>query len=367
MHTRASHNMLSYIKESGSALDRTLRQAQPGLDDLGAEARGRGCTRVVLSGVGSSYTAAWAAKYAFDNLVDVPTYLLPSTELSYYPALFGRESLVAVLSRSGERRFVIDALRFAERSESLTVAITGAAGSLMAQEASRVILTAEGPEAAFPKTKSVTAGIGVFLGLASALATGTNEEIREFRQSLGRSPELIDRAVQMAAAPIEAITESLLGCNRVIVAGTGGNAGATMEMEVKLQESALVTTQWMDTGNLFHGPLCLLDDSWLVILLVTEDDAELSSEAFGLVRALGGRTLGLIPSGLDVKTQPDYTIPLPKAPDRHVEALVYLPALQLLAYHWTVAQGFDPDSPPGSDLILNALLPEGRMEPEASL
>ena len=367
LSTRASHNMLSYIKESGLALDRTLHQAQPSLDELSVEAYRRGCRRVVLSGVGSSYTAAWAAKYAFDNLVDIPTYLLPSTELSYYPALLGPESLVTVLSRSGERRFVIDALRFAERSGSLTVAVTGAAGSLMAQEASRVILTAEGPEAAFPKTKSVTAGIGAFLGLASALAASNRKEIEGFRHSLERSPELIDQAVLMAAAPIEAVTESLLGCSRVIVAGTGANAGAAMEMEVKLQESALVTTQWMDTGNLFHGPLCLLDNSWLVILLVTEDDVNLSSEAFGLVKALGGRTLGLIPSGLELKTQPDYTIPLPKAPDRYVEALVYLPVLQLLAYHWTVAQGLDPDSPPGSDLILNALLPEGRLEPEANL
>jgi glucosamine 6-phosphate synthetase-like amidotransferase/phosphosugar isomerase protein len=235
----------------------------------------------------------------------------------------------------------------------------------MAQGAARVVLTSEGPEAAFPKTKSVTAGIGVFLGLALALMGETDARSGAFRDSLGLAPGLIDKAVEMAAEPVRAITDLLLACNRVIVAGTGGNSGAAMEMEVKLQESALVTTQWMDTGNLFHGPLCLLDNSWLVILLVTEEDARLSSEAFRLVKALGGRTLGLVPSGLELETQPDYAIPLPSSPDRYVEALVYLPVLQLLAYHWTVAQGLDPDAPPGSDVILGALLPEGRLEPEA--
>ena len=266
MGTLTSHNMLLYIQESGLALERTLRKAQPSLDELAAEAYGRGCKRVVLSGVGSSYTAAWAAKYAFDNLVGLPTYVLPSTELSYYPSLFGPESLAAVLSRSGERRFVIDGLDYAQRAGSFTVAMTGAAGSLMAQGADRVVLTSEGPEAAFPKTKSVTAGIGVFLSLALALMEKADERSISFRDSLALAPRLIDQAVEMAADPVRALTEVLLACNRVIVAGTGANSGAAMEMEVKLQESALVTTQWMDTGNLFHGPLCLLDDSWLVIL-----------------------------------------------------------------------------------------------------
>jgi fructoselysine-6-P-deglycase FrlB-like protein len=359
--------MLSYIKENGSALDRTLRQAQPSLDELAAEAYERDCKRVVLSGVGSSYTAAWAAKYAFDNLVGLPTYVLPSTELSYYPALFAPETLAVVLSRSGERRFVIDALDYAQKAGAFTVAVTGAAGSLMAQSAARVILTSEGPEASFPKTKSVTAGIGTFLGLALALMGKANERADQFRASLALAPTLIDQAVEMASDPVRVVTETLLQCNRVIVAGTGGNSGAAMEMEVKLQESALVTTQWMDTGNLFHGPLCLLDDTWLVILLVTKEDAPLSSEAFRLVKSLGGRTLGLIPSGVRLETEPDYAIHLPTSPDRYVEALVYLPVLQLLAYHWTVAQGLDPDAPPGSDVILGALLPEGRLEPEAHL
>jgi len=356
--------MLSYILESGQALERTLREAQPSLDEVSQEARRRACKRVVLSGVGSSYTAGWAAKFAFDEVTDLPTYLVPSTELSYYPALAGSETLVAVLSRSGERRFVIDALRWAQGAGSFTVAVTGAAGSLMAQEASRVVVTSEGPEASFPKTKSVTAGIGAFLGLALALSDSTSAKSRKLRDSLGHAPGLVDQAVEMAVTPTAEVADDLLKCTQVIVAGTAANTGAAMEMEVKLQESALVTTQWMDTGNLFHGPLCLLDDSWLVTLLVTKQDSELSSEAFRLVRSLGGRTLGLIPPDVQLETWPDLVIPVPAVPSRTIEALVYLPALQLLAYHWTVAKGLNPDAPPGSDVILNALLPEGRLEPE---
>lgn len=357
--------MHSYILESGQALGRTLREARPALDEVGAEARRRGCKKVILSGVGSSYTAGWAAKFAFDEVCPLTTYLLPSTELSYYPNLVGSEALVAILSRSGERKFVIDAMEWAEGAGSFTVAMTGAAGSLMADKASRVVLTAEGPEASFPKTKSVTAGMGAFLGLAAALSDPDDPRTRNLEQHLRLLPALVDQAVELAAAPVAGVVDNLLKCTQVIVAGTGGNAGAAMETDIKLQESALVTTQWMDTGNLVHGPLCLLDESWLAVVLATEQDAKLASDAVRLVKALGGRTLVLAPDTVRLDTEPDHLVPVPLVPSRTIEAPVYLAPLQLLAYHWTVAKGLDPDKPQGADVIMNAMLPEGRVEAEA--
>lgn len=163
MSTFARHNMFSYVMENGIALERTLREASPAIRQVAEEARGRGCRRLVLTGVGSSYTAAVAAKPAFDSLVDIPAYVIPATELSYYPSLLNSEALVLLLSRSGERKLLVDALAMAQSSGAFTVLLTGNGDSLMAQQARRVIVTSEGPEASFPKTKSVTAGIGAFL------------------------------------------------------------------------------------------------------------------------------------------------------------------------------------------------------------
>lgn len=356
-----SYKMLSYIMENGPALQRSLFQAQQSINEIAMEARRRSCKRVVLSGLGSSYTAALAARPAFDALVDIPTYVLPSTEVASNTSLLGSDALVVVLSRSGERKFVIDACRTAQQTGALTIAVTGAGGSLMAQTATRVILTSEGPESSFPKTKSVIAGIGVFLALALALAED-HEDAEGLRETLEMMPGLIGDTLQATASQVQEAVEHFLGCDRVIVAGTGGNAGAAMEMQIKLQESALVTTEGMDTGNLLHGPSCILDRNWLVTLLVTAEDAELASETFQLVKAMQGRTLGIVPHDVTLEVLPDVSIRLPEPPHRLLEALCYLPVLQLLVYHWTVRKGLDPDSPPGKSVILGAIVPAGRKE-----
>ena len=140
----------------------------------------------MLSGVGSSYTAASAAKLAFDELVTSPTHVIPTTELTYHPALLGPGSLVVILSRSGERKRVVDGLRVAQESGAFTVAVTGSADSLMAQMAHHSVVTAEGPEISFPKTKSVTAGIGVFIALALALADPGSPDAEIVRAGLRR-------------------------------------------------------------------------------------------------------------------------------------------------------------------------------------
>ena len=209
----------------------------------------------------------------------------------------------------------------------------------MAQQAARVIVTSEGPEASFPKTKSVTAGIGAFLALSLNLVRPTSDESVRAANALERSPALVNDALEMALPVIEALGPKFFQCDRVIVTGTASNTGVAMEMQVKLEESALVATQWTDTGNLLHGPLCLLDHNWLVIFLVTERDLDLSSDAILLVKSLGGRTLALVPPHLSDAIAPDYSIPVPASLHHLTDALIYLPVLQLLAYEWTVFKG----------------------------
>jgi glutamine---fructose-6-phosphate transaminase (isomerizing) len=360
------YHMLSYILENGSALGRTLREGDDAIHGIAAEARARGCSRIVLSGLGSSYTAAWAAKLAFDELVAQPAYVVPTTELQYHRALLNEATLVVVLSRSGERRRVLDGLSIAQQSGAFTVALTGAADSSMAQAASHSVITAEGPEISFTKTKSVTAGIGVFLSLALAMANQANGDIAALREQLARIPGLIDQALEQAAPGVEQLARTLR-FDRLIVSGTGGNAGVAMELALTLQESALITTLWSDTGNLLHGPLCPIDENWLVALLVTPDDVELSQDVFQLIEALGGRTLGLLPRGLSLDRPPHHALPVPAVSERIFWPLVYLPVLQLLAYHCTVSRGLDPDVPAASEVMLEAMLPPGREEPEARL
>lgn len=363
--TETSYYMRGYILDNGRALARTLLETEADILAVAGEAQRRGCRRVILSGFGSSFTAACAAKPAFDRFVDMPTLVLPTNELRYYPELVNEEALVAILSRSGERKWVIDGMAFADERNALTVAITGARDSLMAERASTTILTTEGPEITFPKTKSVTAGVGLFLSLALHLSR--SPEAVQLRKKLATVPADVETTLAAVDAQIPGLISRLETIDRVIVGGTGGNAGTAMEFALTLQEAALVTTEWSDTGNLFHGPLCALDERWLIVLMVTEDDVDVSSDTVELVRALGGRSLALIPAGIELRVAPDETLRMPQSSERVFWPLVYLPVLQLLTYEWAVSRGINPDAPPGSEIIIEALVPTGRQEPEARM
>jgi glucosamine--fructose-6-phosphate aminotransferase (isomerizing) len=357
------HHMLSHILESGAALQRTLRASEDALQGLATHVRERECARVVLSGMGSSYTAARVAQPAFDELVREATHVLPCTELRHHAALLDERTLVVILSRSGERQHALDALNIAEQSGALTVAVTGVPGSSLARAATRNLLTAEGEEISFCNTKSVTATIGLLISLAIALSNRGTRDLAALRAALHEMPDVIDHGLEEASRQMPSLGE-LLHLDRLIVAGSGGNAGVAHELSLVLQESALVMTQWMDTGNVLHAPLTPLGRDWLVALMVTPDDAELSSDALRLVKAYGARTLGLVAADVSLEPSPDHVLPVPATPERLLWPLVYLPVLQLLTYHWTVARGFSPDTPERSQFLLAAVAPTSNGEPD---
>jgi glucosamine--fructose-6-phosphate aminotransferase (isomerizing) len=271
---------------------------------------------------------------------------------------------VVVVSRSGERSWVVDALKDAVARGALGVAMTGVADSLLAQHGQITLLTGEGPEITFPKTKSVIACAGLLMRLALALAAPDDAAAAARLAALRAAPAAIRRAVEAAEPQMRELMPFIETHHTLLACGTGSNFGVALEAAVKVQEAAYVTTLCDDTGNVLHGPLGPLNAGWLLMPLVTAYDLTLSRELMGLARKLGGHILSIAGPHLDVQNLSDRCLVLPDEIDPLLAALVYLPPIQMLAYYWAVAKGMNPDEPGFMHAMLETILPPEREEPE---
>jgi len=359
------YQMIGYIREGPQALQRTLAAAEIPVLSLAARVREAGLRRILLTGIGSSYTAAMMALPVFRYHGRLPTYVLPGPEMRYYASRWvDRHALVIAISRSGERGVVVDALAEAVRRGALGVAVTAVPDSLLAQQSQVTLSTAEGAESAWPKTKSVLAATGLLMRLGLALAEPDDGEAAARLAVLRSLPQALSEVLQAGEAVLPGLVPDVCRNELVAVAGTGGNYGVAIEGAMKIMEASAVPTRFDTTDGLLSGPLGGMGPRWLVLPLVTATDLEQSRELLRVARRLGAYTLAISAPGLELSGLAHQALILPAAPDPLLEALLYLVPLQLLAYYWTVARGMNPDAPVSMQTILDALLPPGRQEPQ---
>jgi len=360
-----SYHMIGYIREGPDALHRTLQANEGAIQSLAGRVRAHDIQRVIVTGIGSSYTAAVMAAPLFRYHCPLPAYIMSSPELGYYASrLVDERTLVIAVSRSGERAMVVNALTDSVERGALGVAVTGVAESLLAQNAQLTLVTGEGPEITFPKTKSVIACAGLLMRLGLALARPEDEEAAERLRTLRSAPRSIKRVVTAIEPAVQVLVPRIEGCEPVAIVGTGSNYGVAIEGAMKIQEAAYVTTRYDTTDGLLNGPVGALTDKWLVVPLITAHNVGLSQELLRVVRGFGAHNLCIHEPNLELAGFADHVLTLPEPADPLLAALVYLPPLQLLTYYWTLARNMNPDVPTAMRAILDAVLPPGREEPE---
>lgn len=361
----AKYHMLDYIHESPASLEKTFQVNLPKVQEVVKRAREMKVNKVVLSGLGSSHTAAMMAAPLFQQFCPLPTAVINSEECQYYADRWIDErSLVVVVSRSGERGAVIDTIKLANQKGSLAVAITGVADSLLAQNSKISFITQEGAEITFPKTKSVAACAGMMMLLGLELADKNDGQAKALLQELLALPSRIDENTKALEPRIQELMPVVKSCKLLNVTGTASNYGVALEAAIKAQEAAFVPTRGDSTAGLLQGPVGALDSDWLVIALVMPQDETLNLELLKLVRQFGAKSIAVYPKTMDLTAAADHSLMLPHGADPFLAALAYLPALQLLVYYWTVERGMNPDEPSSMNSILKSILPPGREEPE---
>ena len=349
------HFMLKEIFEQPRTVENALRGR---VDHEGATARFGGLNmsaaelraidRVVIAASGTSWHAALVGEYLIEELAHLPVEVEFAHEFCYRNAPLEKNTVLLVLSQSGETADTLAALREAKRRGHRALAIVNVVGSTIARESDGGIYMHAGPEIgvastkAFISTLTILALLGVHLGRMRMLSAGRAQEILKALEAL---PKQIERLLAPSAA-IKPLALKYAKAEDFFFLGRGYTFPAALEGALKLKEISYIHAEGYSAAEMKHGPIALIDEKTPTVFLVPQDSMYDKTMAnLAMIRARKGPIIAVATEGDEaIKKVADDVIFIPKTHEPLNPILATIP-LQLFAYHIAVARGCDVDKP----------------------
>ncbi|MBW7453730.1 glutamine--fructose-6-phosphate transaminase (isomerizing) [Paenibacillus sepulcri] len=310
----------------------------------------RGIRNVHIVACGTAYHAGMVGKSLIESLARIPVEIDVASEYRYRSPIITPETLVIVVSQSGETADTLAALREAKRCGARVLAITNVVGSSVSREANDVIITQAGPEIAVASTKAYTSQLIAFmlygLFLADTLGTRDKDWIADVLVAMQKLPEQVESILERAQV-LKQVAESLAKHDNLFFIGRGIDFAVAQEGSLKLKEISYIHSEAYPAGELKHGTLALIEEGIPVIALITQEDLyEKTLSNIKEVKARGAHVLGLVNEGTEVEVGKsiDELFAIPRTLPLLSPALSVVP-LQLLAYYASLARGNDVDKP----------------------
>jgi len=352
-----AHFMLKEIHEQPKAYRDTMlgRIDESGrrivLPDLHlTEDKIRSINNVHVVACGTAYHAGLVGGAVIERLVRIPVMYDVASEYRYRSPLITPETLVIVVSQSGETADTLAALREAQANGAHVLAITNVVGSSIARDADDVINTLAGPEIAVASTKAYTSQLIAFylfsLYLAQVRGTQTADEIAHIIAAMHALPEQVESMLANVDA-IKAYAEHIAKHEDLFFIGRGLDYAVAMEGSLKLKEISYIHSEAYAAGELKHGTLALIEEGIPVIALATQESVlEKTISNIKEVKARGADVLALTHEEhvAGLLKSVDQAFAIPKTLSILTPALSVVP-LQLLAYYASLARGNDVDKP----------------------
>ncbi|MFX3636667.1 MAG: glutamine--fructose-6-phosphate transaminase (isomerizing) [Candidatus Pristimantibacillus sp.] len=336
------NTMLGRITEDGKSVD---------LKELSMTAEYvKAITKVHIVACGTAYHAGLVGKTVIESLARIPVENDVASEYRYRSPIITPETLVIVVSQSGETADTLAALREAKRNGARVLAITNVVGSSVAREADDVLVTLAGPEIAVASTKAYTSQLIAFylfgLHLAGILETKSRSEIAEIIDAMNVLPEQVESILEQSAV-LQQVAESISHHKSLFFIGRGVDYAVAQEGSLKLKEISYIHSEAYAAGELKHGTLALIEEGIPVIALVTQEEVyEKTLSNIKEVKARGAHVLGISNQGSEVEVAKsvDELFAIPRTLPLLTPALSVVP-LQLLSYYASLALGHDVDKP----------------------
>ncbi|GAA0833188.1 glutamine--fructose-6-phosphate transaminase (isomerizing) [Streptosporangium amethystogenes subsp. fukuiense] len=353
------HFMLKEIAEQPRAVADTLlgRVGQDGLlvlDEMRlSDQELRDINKIILVACGTSYHAGLIAKYAIEHWAQLPCEVEVASEFRYRDPILTRDTLVVVISQSGETMDTLMAVRHARGQRSRVLAVCNVNGSTISRESDAVLYTHAGPEVAVASTKAfltqLVACYLVALYLAQVRGTKFGDEITQIVDRLAEMPSKVSEVLS-TVEPVRALARSLADERCVLFLGRHVGFPVALEGALKLKELAYMHAEGFAAGELKHGPIALIDKGLPVVVVVPSlagqrviHDKIVSN--IQEIRARGARTLVIAEEGDDVvERYADTLIHIPAVPTL-LQPLVATVPLQVFACELATAKGHDVDQP----------------------
>ena len=306
-------------------------------------------SRIQMVACGSAYHVCVCAKYVLEELTRIPVDVDLASEFRYRNPLLTENTLVVIVSQSGETADSLAALREAQKRGYKVLGIVNVVGSSIAREADSVFYTWAGPEISVATTKAYSTQLAAvyLIGLLFGKVRGVlaDEEYESYIQELEVLPEKIQHILNEKER-IQWLANKYSHARDVFFIGRGLDYAISLEGSLKLKEISYIHSEAYAAGELKHGTISLIEDGVLVIGAATQPNL-FEKEISNLVevRRRGASVLGLTSYGnYSMEDIADFTVYVPRTKDVFATSLAVIP-LQLLSYYISVAKGLDVDKP----------------------
>ena len=348
------HFMLKEIHEQPKAVqdmigayvkDGAIDFSEVGLDDAALKE----FERIYIVACGSAYHVGMAGKYVFEDLARIPVEVDLASEFRYRNPIVAPNSLVIIVSQSGETADSLAALRLAKEKGVPVLGVVNVVGSSIARESDFILYTYAGPEISVATTKAYsTQLIAVYLlAIQTAFAKGRIDENRygELIAELGRLPEKIQKTLDDKER-IQWFASKYANAKDIFFIGRGIDYAISLEGSLKMKEISYIHSEAYAAGELKHGTISLIEDGTLVIGVVTQKALfEKTLSNMVETKSRGAYLMGLTLYGnYNIEDNADFSVYVPKTEQYFTTSLAIVP-LQLMGYYVSVAKGLDVDKP----------------------
>ena len=350
-----AHFMLKEIHEQPQAVRDTIQSYlnEQGEIDFSAasldDAFLKQLERIYFVACGSAYHVGAAAKYVIEAMTDLPVEIDLASEFRYRDPKLVKNSLVVVVSQSGETADSLAALRLAKDKGVPVLGIVNVVGSSIARESDYLLYTYAGPEISVATTKAYSAQLAAVYRLSTKLARvrGCIDEqrCRALIGELQALPEKIQRVLEDKER-IQWFASKYANAHDIFFIGRGLDYAISLEGSLKMKEISYIHSEAYAAGELKHGTISLVEDGTLVIGVATQQALfEKTVSNLTEVKSRGAYLMGLTSFGsYAIEDTVDFAVYVPKTEPCFAASLAVVP-LQLMGYYVSVAKGLDVDKP----------------------
>jgi glucosamine--fructose-6-phosphate aminotransferase (isomerizing) len=304
--------------------------------------------QIHLVACGTSFHAALIGKYIIEDLARIPVHAEYASEYRYRNPIIPEETLVFVISQSGETADTLAAMREAKAKGARVLGITNVVGSTIARESDGGTYIHAGSEIGVASTKAFTSQVtimvllSVLMGRMSVLSTVQG---MEYIKELEAIPAKVEKILALNGQ-IRPIAASIKDSQHALYLGRGVNYPVALEGALKLKEISYIHAEGYPAAEMKHGPIALIDENMPVVAIATKDP--LYDKIYSNLQEVRARKARLITIASEGDTElekiSEHVIQIPDTLTNLQPLLTVIP-LQLLAYHVAELKGFDVDQP----------------------
>ena len=348
------HFMMKEIHEQPKAVKDTInaiiKDGKVSLENISlTEEEIRNLRDINIVACGSAYHVGITLQYVIEDLTRIPVRVELGSEFRYRNPILSDNTLVIVISQSGETADSLAALREAKERGARTLGIVNVIGSSIAREAENVLYTLAGPEIAVATTKAYSTQLvaGYLLAIEIGRVRGniSEEQYSAFIADIEKLPGQIEGLLEEQER-IQWFASKFSNAHDVFFIGRGVDYAICLEGSLKMKEISYVHSEAYAAGELKHGTISLIEDGTLVVGSLTQPALfEKTISNMVEVKSRGAYLMGLTSYGnYSVEDTANFTVYVPRTDPHFANSLAIIP-LQLMAYYISVAKGLDVDKP----------------------